>query len=155
MNDPNSRFLSAGFCLLCLVAVWCGALFEIGRQKRGATISPRHFRWRMISALLWSLILGLLILASLRFWPQNSADTENAKRFVALSSGAILLLLPAFALLIFDFYLTAQTRKLQTAHLDQDLGALARREIEAAQQEAKNKQEARNRAQNSESGENS
>lgn len=139
MTDSTTRFLFAGFCSLCLVAVWCGALFEIGRQKRGATISKRHFRWRMISALLWTLILGLLLFATLRFWPYSPADKENAKRFVALSSSAILLLLPAFALLVFDFVLTAQTRRLQTAHMNQDLGEIARREIARAQADAKNR----------------
>jgi len=137
MNDDKTRFVFAAFCLLGWVAVWCGALFEIGRQKRGATISKRHFRWRMISALLWSLILGMLAFATLRFWPSGRADTVNAQRFVALASSAIALLLPAFALLFFDFYLTAQTRRLQTAHMKQDLGEIARREIERAQADAK------------------
>ncbi len=136
MTDSTTRFLFAGFCILSLVAVWCGALFEIGRQKRGGAISKRHFRWRMISALLWTLILGTLAFATLRYWPQNLKDIENARRFVPLVSSAIALLLPAFALLFFDFYLTAQTRKLQTAHLNQDLGELARREIEKAQADA-------------------
>ena len=139
MIDATPRFFFAGFCLLCLVAVWCGALFEIGRQKRGAAISVRHFRWRMISALLWTLILGMLAFATLRFWPADATDIVNARRFVPLVSGAMALLLPAFVLLAFDFYLTAQTRRLQTARMNQDLGEIARREIERAQLEAKNR----------------
>lgn len=151
MNDSTLRFLSAAFCLLCLTAVWCGAGLEIGRQKRAATISQRHFRWRMIAAALWTLILGLLAYATLRYWPSgpkySAQYTESARHFVPLASTAIALLLPAFLLLIFDFYLTAQSRRLQTAHLNQDLGALARREIEQAQADA-----AAKRAQNPQSG---
>lgn len=146
MNDSTPRFIFAGFCVLCLTAIWCGALFEIGRQKRGGAISKRHFRWRMISVLLWTLILGALAFATLRYWPASRADTDNARRFVLISSTAIALLLPAFLLLIFDFYLTAQTRRLQTARANQDLGEIARFEIERAQAEAKA------RAQNAESG---
>ncbi len=137
MNDDKTRFVFAAFCLLGLVAVWCGALFEIGRQKRGGAISKRHFRWRMISALLWTLILGTLCFATLRFWPGATSNAENVKRFVPLILGAIALMLPAFVLLIFDFYLTAQTRRLQTTRMKQDLGEIARREIERAQTEAR------------------
>ncbi len=141
MNDSTPRFLFAGLGALCLVAIWCGALFEIGRQKRGATISARHFRWRMASALLWTLIVGSLVYALLFSWPWplKDADPRTAKRFIALTLGAILLLLPAFALLFFDLYLTAQTRRLQTARLDQDLSEVARRAIEEAQIEAGNR----------------
>ncbi len=141
MPDSTLRFIFAGLCSLCLVAVWCGALFEIGRQERGATISKRHFRWRMISVALWTLILGMLLFATLRFWPQSKADFVNARRFVPLVSSAIALMLPAFALLAFDFYLTAQTRRLQTARMNQDLGEVARREIERAQLEAQAKRD--------------
>jgi hypothetical protein len=35
--------------------------------------------------------------------------------------------------MIFDFYLTAQTRKIQTARMEHDLGEIARLEIERAQ----------------------
>lgn len=149
MTDSTPRFIFAGFCVLCLTAIWCGALFEIGRQKRGGAISKRHFRWRMISVALWTLILGALAFATLRFWPESRADIVNARRFLAITSTAIALLLPAFLLLIFDFYLTAQTRRLQTARANQDLGEIARFEIERAQAEAKM------RAQNPESGEKS
>lgn len=144
--------------MLCLIAVWCGALFEIGRQKRGATISKRHFRWRMASALLWTLILGSLAYALLFLWPDSGVNLANASaaeklkahRFVALASGAMILLLPAFALLFFDFYLTAQTRRLQNARLHQDLGEIARREIERAQLEAqKRAQNAQNQGSDS------
>ncbi|PQV64870.1 hypothetical protein B1R32_103137 [Abditibacterium utsteinense] len=140
MNNSASRFFFAGLCLVCLVAIWCGALFEIGRQKRAATISKRHFRWRMMSALLWTLILGSFAYATLFSWPLNIADKVTARRFIALTSGATVLILPAFALIIFDFYLTVQTRRIQTVRMNQDLGEIARREIERAQAEAQNRE---------------
>ncbi len=139
MTNSTPRFLFAGLCLICLVAIWCGALFEIGRQKRGATISQRHFRWRMVSALLWTLILSSFAYATLFAWPMSRADELTARRFLVITSGATALIIPAFALIIFDFYLTAQTRRIQNARLNQDLGEIARLEIERAQFEAQNR----------------
>lgn len=141
MND-SSRFLFAALCFGGLLAIAGGAWWERGRQKRGATISKRHFRWRMVSAALWILILGSLGWATLFSWPADRADVVKGQRFSVILAGSMLLMLVGFILMAFDFYLTAKTRQIQTARLEHDLGELARREIEAA------KLEAQNRAQN-------
>ena len=130
MNDSTPRYVFAALCLLGLIAIWCGAALEFSRQKRGATISRRHFRWRMVSALLWTLILSSLAYATLWLWPQTTAE---ARKFGAVLAGSMALMMLAFVLMIFDFYLTAQTRKIQTARMEHDLGEIARLEIERAQ----------------------
>jgi hypothetical protein len=136
MNDSTPRFIFAAMCLLGLVTIWCGAVFEARRQQRTPTISKRHFRWRMVSALLWTIILGSLAYATLFTWPVVG-DYNSVRRFGAILAGSLLLMMVAFMVIIFDFYLTAQTRKIQTARMHQDLGEIARVEIERAQQEKK------------------
>lgn len=140
MND-STRFLFAALCFLGLTAILSGAAWEWRRQKRGATISARHFRWRMVSALLWTLILGSLGWATLFSWPASRQDVVTAQRFGAVLAGAMMLMMVAFVLMIFDFYLTAKTRQIQTARMQHDLGEIARREIERAQSEAQRAQD--------------
>lgn len=135
MNDSNGssvRFIFAALCVLGLVAIWCGAGFEARRQQRTPTISKRHFRWRMVSAGLWTLILGSLAYGTLFSWP-TPGDLTTGRRFVAIVAGSMALMLIAGIVTVFDFYLTAQTRRLQTARMQQDLGEIARHEIERLQ----------------------
>ncbi len=139
MND-SIRFLFAAFCFLGLTAILSAAAWEWRRQKRDATISARHFRWRMISALLWTLILGSLGWAMLFSWPTRG-DIVTAQRFGAILAGAMLLMMVAFVVMIFDFYLTAKTRQIQSARIQHDLGEIARQELERAQAEARRAQD--------------
>jgi hypothetical protein len=136
MNDSTPRFIFAALCLLGLITIWCGAVFEARRQQKSPTISKRHFRWRMVSALLWTLILGSLAYATLFTWPVPK-DYDSVRRFGAILAGSLMLMMVAFMVIIFDFYLTAQTRRIQTARMQQDLGEIARVEIERAQREKK------------------
>ncbi|RYG67218.1 hypothetical protein EON80_14025 [bacterium] len=140
MNDSSARFIFAALCLLGLVTIWCGAVFEARRQQLTPTISKRHFRWRMVSALLWTLILGSLAYATLFSWP-TPKDPLSTRRFGAVVAGSLALILVAGVVTIFDFYLTAQTRRIQLANMQQDLGEIARIEIERVQREQKEKQE--------------
>jgi membrane-bound ClpP family serine protease len=143
MNDSTPRVVFAVLCLVGLVAILCGALFEFGRQKRSPTISSRHFRWRMVSALVWTVILGCLGYATLFLWPVTSpgvAPTAVAiKRFATVLIASMSLMLVAFVLMLFDFYLTSQTRRAQNARMQLEMAEIARIEIERAQQRAEQK----------------
>ena len=132
MNDYPPRFAFAALCLICMVALGCGAAWEMRRQKRGATISRRHFRWRMASAMLWLLILGSLAYATLFLWPHGPNAKVIGQKFIAVVGGSMALMLIGFMLLFFDLYLTSKTRKIQTARLQIELSELARHEIEEA-----------------------
>ncbi len=68
--------------------------------------------------------------------PGRSPERTSSADGVFVTNVRLRIFLLSFALLFFDFYLTAQTRRLQTARLNQDLGEIARREIENAQLEA-------------------
>lgn len=132
MNSATPRFIFAALCLIGLLVIALGAAWEWRRQTRGATISARHFRWRMISALLWCVTLGSLAYATLALWPTNPHDHAQVLRFGRVLSGSLLLMLLGFVLMAFDFYLTAKTRQLQTARMRRDLDEIARQEIERA-----------------------
>lgn len=129
------RVVFAVLCLVGLIAILCGALFEFGRQKRAATISSRHFRWRMVSALLWVIILGSLAYATIFLWPVPPTQ-QTVRRFGAVLAGSMSLMLLAFVLMLFDFYLTSKTRQAQSARMRLEMAEIARIEIERAQQRA-------------------
>jgi polyferredoxin len=133
MNDSSIRFIFAGLCILGLVTIWCGVGFEGRRQQRTPTISKRHFRWRLVSAGLWTLILGSLAYGTLFSWP-TPGDLVTARRFGAIVAGSFALIFLALIVVAFDFYLTAQTRRIQTARMHQNMDEMARIEIERAQQ---------------------
>lgn len=132
MNESTPRVVFAALCLLGLIAILCGALFEFGRQKRSPTISSRHFRWRMVSALVWTVILGSLGYATLFLWPVPPTAVA-VKRFATVLVASMSLMLVAFVLMLFDFYLTSKTRQVQSALMQQELAEIARVEIERAQ----------------------
>ncbi|HEX8464865.1 MAG TPA: hypothetical protein VF627_09640 [Abditibacterium sp.] len=143
MNDYTPRFLFAALCLLCLIAIGCAAAWEMRRQKRAATISKRHFRWRMASAALWLLILGSLAYANLFLWPvgPDRAQMERmGQKFIAVVGGSMALMLIGFLLLFFDLYLTSKTRQIQNARLQIELGEMAQHEIEEAKRAHAEKQ---------------
>jgi hypothetical protein len=143
MNDSTVRFIFATLCTAGLITIWGAVLFELRRQQQSATISQRHLRWRMVSAVLWTLILGCLTYGTLFSWPVHG-DAVSTKRFGAILGGSILLMMVAFVVIIFDFYLTVQTRKIQTARMQQDLGEIARLEIERAKRAHQEKESGEN-----------
>ena len=135
MNESTPRVVFAVLCLVGLVAILCGALYEFGRQKRSPTISNRHFRWRLLSALVWTVILGSLGYATLFLWP-NPPTAVGVRRFATVLVASMSLMLVAFVLMLFDFYLTSKTRQVQSARMQQELADIAHIEIERAQRRA-------------------
>lgn len=132
MNDLV-RPVFVALCALGLFVIVAGAIFEWGRVRRGQSIlTPRHFRWRMISVAFWIVILACFAGATLFLWPQSRADEQTARRFIAVVSGATLLLLVALAITALDVIWTARTRMARQGQFKRNLDELARQEIERA-----------------------
>ena len=75
---------------------------------------------------------------------ENRADTETARRFGAIVSGSMMLLVIALALLVIDYWQTNRQRKRHERDFEHHVNELARLEIEKASR----KQEIENRSQN-------
>ena len=141
MNSDSIRYIFAAICAGAVVALCAGAIFEWGRFKRGVSpLSTRHFRWRMVSAVLWLVILGAFGYSTLFLWPSNAlslsgaqlspADLVQMRRFTALVSGAVVLLMVALLIMSFDFYFTLLAQKRLSAQFGRERAQLAREEIE-------------------------
>lgn len=143
MNSDSIRVLFAAICAAAIVALCAGAIFEWGRFKRGVSpLSTRHFRWRMVSAFLWLLILGAFGYSTIFLWPSQAlspggaklspADLVQMSRFVTLISGAVVLLMIALLIMSFDFYFTVMAQKRLSTQFGRERARLAREEIERA-----------------------
>lgn len=141
MNSDFIRLVFSAICAAGIVAIAVAAVFERGRLKRGVSaLSARHFRWRMVSALLWILILASLGTATLFFWPPanltpaqlSPAQLVSVRRFTGLVSGAMVLLMLAIVIMTFDFYFTLLAQKRATLEFSRDRAQKAREEIERA-----------------------
>lgn len=125
--------IKTGFALLCLLAmlaVGAGALLEINRTRRGESIiTLNHLRLRVLSAVVWMLILGSMACTLLVLWPE--AGDERAKlRFLSVTSGIFLLLIIGLLLLLYDVWRVSLQRRQQQKRFEQQRNALARAEIE-------------------------
>lgn len=139
MSSPdsmhNARVIFALICCLGLIAVATGTVLEIKRARRGDSILPaRQFRLRLISALIWAITLGSLAYAVIFLWSERG-DWEQARRFLAVISGAMMLIVIGLFLLAYDIWLVGQARRLQQAHLERNKSELARAELERVRQE--------------------
>ena len=131
MPAQTIRLLFGALCVAAMFAIGGGLLFEWGRMRRGdSVLSARQSRWRIISGLLWILILGSLAFATLFLWPSGPQDVVNGRRFGAVVMGAMLLLVIAMIMTGFDVFLTLKGAQLQRQKFERDAGNLARAEIE-------------------------
>lgn len=127
-----TRLVFLGLCAAGWVSIAFAAWGEWSRLKRGeAVISKRQSRWRILSALLWLLILGSLGAATAFYWPEN-APRETQFRFYSLVLGSMALLLIAVILLLFDVKLTLDAQKLSRKKFEAGLEIIAQHEIEKA-----------------------
>jgi hypothetical protein len=131
--DGNAKNVFALMCLLGIIAVAVAAVLEIRRVRRGeSVVTPLQFRLRMVSALIWVLVLGSTSYAILQLWPAPK-DQDQAKRFISVISGVVLLLIIALLLMVYDLRLFALQRRRREAEFNQELAALAQAEIQRAQ----------------------
>lgn len=140
MNPANFRLAFGLLCIAALLAVAIGALLEIARARRAVLggdatvetstlVSRNQFRLRMLSAVVWMIVLASLAYATLMLWPAPG-DSVTARRFVAVVSGALLLILIGLFLLAYDMWLVGRQRRLQEKQFERQLNDLAQSEIE-------------------------
>jgi len=145
MNPANFRLAFGLLCIAALFAVASGALLEVARARRAASdgsvaeeastlVSRNQFRLRMLSAVVWMIVLGSLAYATLRLWPAPG-DAVTARRFVAVVSGAVLLIFIGLFLLAYDMWLMGRRRRLQEKQFERQLNDLAQSEIERLETE--------------------
>ena len=130
-------------CVLALLAIICGALYEIGRVRRESSsgnivISPSQFRLRLLSAAVWFIALATLAYCATFGLPvrENGVVVRGLvlKQWLALTGGAFLLVIIALALLAYDIWRVRARSRVQESRFQQQLEQLAQREIEHAQQ---------------------
>ncbi len=131
MIPLSTRVVFSVLCAIGFVAISAGLAFEFGRLKRGDSgLSARQLRWRLLSGTLWLLVLGSLFYATLFLWPTGRADVITARRFAAIVTGSMALLILALVLTAFDVYLTVAASAAQRARFEREAGEMARQEIE-------------------------
>jgi hypothetical protein len=135
---PSSSLIFAVLCLLALLAVVCGALFEIGRVRRegesgNVVIGRGQFGWRMASALVWCVALGLLAYASSWGWPrQKLALGLDARTWLQVLAVAMMLIFVGLMLLAHDLWRVKARSAAQEAAFHAGLSLIAQQEIERA-----------------------
>ena len=139
MSNPASmateRAIFALVCCIGVIAVAVGALIEVRRARRGdGIIPPRQFRLRLFSALIWAIALGSLAYTVLFLWPERG-DRDQARKFLSIVSGVVLLVVIGLILLAYDFWLVGQARRLQQARFERNVDEMGRAEIERVRQE--------------------
>ena len=136
---PGGALAFAVLCLLGLLAIVCGVLFEIGRVRRegagqGLIVAREQFAWRMGSALVWFVALGLLAYASSWGWPRRAlALGLDGRAWLQVLGWAMLLTLIGLALLAHDLWRVRSRTAAQEAAFKAGLSLLAQQEIERAQ----------------------
>lgn len=109
MSTLLVRWVFATLCGVFFFSIGGVAVWEVIRFRRGeSALSPRHFRWRMLSAATWLIVLASFFVATAFLWPQTRADTLLARRFLLVSSSALLLMMLAFVFMAVDVFWTVQ-----------------------------------------------
>jgi hypothetical protein len=130
----NARNIFALLCLLGIIAVAVAAVLEIRRMRRGESlITAGQFRLRLLSAVIWMILLGSTSYAILALWPQPG-DAVRAVRFFSVVSGIVLLLIIALLLMAYDLWQFSIQRRIREAEFNRELAAMAQAEIQRAQE---------------------
>ncbi len=133
MSTPAAKTAFAVLCILGIIAIGIGMLLELNRKRRGdSVISPRQLRLRLMSAIIWLIVLGSLFYAVIFLWPQRG-DQEQARRFLSVLSGSLLLIVLAIGLLFYDFWQVLREGQRHEAQFEQQLTAFAKAEIARSQ----------------------
>ncbi len=142
----RGQFVFGIVCLLALVAIICGALYEIGRVRRESrsgniVISQAQFRLRLLSAAIWFIALATLAYCSTLGLPvrENGVVVRGLwpKQWAALTGGSLLLIVIALILLAYDVWRVSARSRAQETFFEKQLEELAQREIEHAQNKKK------------------
>ena len=132
-----SRLAFALLCVLCALAIATVAFLEVVRARRGdSLLAPWHFRLRLMSALIWVIVLLSFAGAVTIWWPPPNPNMEQRLRLFRVFVGATSLLTIALVLMIGDFWLAVRSRrrieKAQAVRFGQELRSLAAAETARA-----------------------
>ncbi len=141
---PGGVLAFAALCLLALLAVACGVLFEIGRARResasesrssaGSVIGRAQFGWRLASALVWCAALALLAYASSWGWPRRGLGLGlDGRGWLQVLGWAMIFIFIGLVLLAQDLWRVRARASAQEAAFRTGLSLLAQQEIERAQ----------------------
>lgn len=136
---PGGALAFSVLCLLGLLTIVCGVLFEVGRVRRegagkGIVVARDQFAWRMGSALVWFIALCLLAYASSWGWPRKAlALGLDGRAWLQVLVWAMLLTLVGILLLAHDLWRVRSRTSAQEAAFKAGLALLAQQEIERAQ----------------------
>lgn len=137
MNVQTTRYLFAALCAVFFLVIGGAAAWEWNRFARGqSALSPRHLRWRLLSALVWLLVLGSFAFTCVFLWPSPGHTKQENYRAVVVMAGATLLMLVGFGLMTFDILWTVQIGRrsaVKRAQISQDT---LQRELERAKRNA-------------------
>jgi hypothetical protein len=133
MPTPPILLIFAALCGVFFFAIAGVAVWEWIRFGRGeSALSARHFRWRLLSAATWLVVLGAFFVATVFMWPHSTAEVVLARRFFLVMSGAMLLMLFAFVLMAVDIFWTIQVGRKSIASRSRQSQEELRREMERA-----------------------
>jgi len=136
MDFTTVRIVFSLLCFLGFIAIATGTFLEVGRHRRGeGVIGPRHFRWRMVSASLWIIILLSLAYGTMFEWPKSPQDEEGKLRMFAILMGAMLLMVIAMGLFGVDLMLTMKARQMHRGKFSRNLNTMATQEIDRVRRE--------------------
>lgn len=127
------RGIFALLCLLCAITILTSAWLEMVRIRRGESLlKPRHFRLRLLSAVIWTLILLSVAGGVTVWWPATNATKNQQVQFVALMNGALWLIMIGLLLLMIDMWMLSSARRRvereQTIRFADELRELAEKE---------------------------
>ncbi|HEX8834952.1 MAG TPA: hypothetical protein VF719_12160 [Abditibacteriaceae bacterium] len=149
----TSRLLFAIICALLAGVVAVAAGMEIARFRRGGgLVSQRQFRFRMVSAAIWLVILMANFYAVTALWPTpvldaagtlTPASKAQARHFLIVIGGAFSLIFVALFLFAYDWWQLSRERLLHEARSQAEFARLAREElqrVETAREKTETKQ---------------
>jgi hypothetical protein len=136
MTSPTGRMVFALLCVLGMILLAGGLLFEIGRQKRSGghtLVSPRQFRVRVISALVWMGVLGLFAYAMMFLWPtagNTPLGKAQATNFILTMGAAVTLICVGIMLLCYDIITLLRAQRQHSAMVYAQFAETVRAEAE-------------------------
>ncbi len=109
MSTLVIRWIFAALCGVFFITIGGVAGWEwIRFGRRESALSARHFRWRLLSAFTWLVVLGAFFVATVFLWPHSRTEIVLARRFLLVSSSALVLMVFAFVLMAVDIFWTVQ-----------------------------------------------